>query len=429
MIEAWPNNEVLLEKEKINVMLVGNGGREHALDWKLSHSERIGDIFMVPDRVDPARYIRDTEQEVDLVIIGPDDPLADGVVDELRFLGYPTFGPTKSAAQIESDRPFSKLLMNATGVPTAPFRTFFDAKEAHTYVEFNQKPYYVKAGGLAKGKGALECLTTADAHQAITDILQKKMFGRAGAQIIIEEFLEGREISLHAVANDTSYLMFPSSQDYKKSEDGDKRLNTGGMGTITPVPWFNIDRVDRAGQLVVEPILRGLYSMGNDFNGLLFPGLMVNGQDTRVIEYNARFGDTETQVYMRTMKSDLLELIIASLNNSLDNFDLEWTDDFAVCIVAAGANYPDTSEAGLLIRGIKRAQKMDGVEIFLAGVIREGRRHYTAGGRILGVTAVGATLNSALDRGYAAMDEIRFEDKKTRADTKKIRTDIGSNAS
>ncbi len=402
-------------------MVVGSGGRERALAWKLAQSNRIGNLSIVPSGPDLIKFAQNPSNAIDLAVIGPDDDLARGIVDDFSRAGVPAFGPTQRAASIESSKPYAKRLMAENGVPTAAFRVFNNPDQAHKYIEARLGPLYVKAGGLALGKGAIECLTAKAAHEAVDDIMAKKLFGEAGDEVVIEDYLEGQEISLHAICDDKVYHMFPSSQDHKKSEEGDRGLNTGGMGTISPVPWFSQEKVNEAGLVVVRPILQAMHREGSDFSGLLYPGIMVTGENINVIEYNARFGDPETQVYMRRLKTDLLEVIIAALTHNLGKVELEWSDDFAVCIVAASGGYPGLYEKGKHIRGLDAANSMDGIEVFLAGATEQNGEYFTSGGRVLGVTAVGATLSAAIDSGYAAMEKIDFEGIK-------VRPDIGAKA-
>lgn len=421
MSETSANYDHLMEQDQLNVMVIGSGGRERALAWKLTQSNRAGNISVIPSSPDNIEFAQDPDNAIDLVVVGPDDDLARGIVNNLSQVGIPAFGPTQQAARIESSKPYAKRLMEKTGVPTATFEIFSDPAQAHEYIDMRQRPLYVKAGGLALGKGALECLTVDAAHEAVDDIVIRKIFGEAGNEVVVEDYLDGQEISFHAICDGETYQMFPSSQDHKKADKGDEGLNTGGMGTISPVPWFTQERVNESGLVIVKPILRAMHNEGNDFRGLLYPGAMVQGEDLNVLEYNVRFGDPETQVYMRRLKSDLLEIITATLAHRLDEVELEWSEDFAVCIVAASGGYPGSYEKGKRICGIDAAENMDGIKVFLAGTSEQDGEYFTSGGRVLGVTAVGATLGTALDSGYAAMEKIQFEGKK-------VRPDIGAKA-
>lgn len=421
MAETTINYDRLMEQEQLNVIVVGNGGREQALAWKLSKSERIGNLSVIPSGPNTVSFAKDPDNAIDLVVVGPDDDLASGLVDNLAQVGIPAFGPTQEAMRIESSKPYAKRVMDENGVPTAPFKVFSDPTRAHRYIDMAQRPHYVKAAGLALGKGALECLTTDDAHTAVDDIMVRNQFGAAGSRVVIEDYLEGQEISFHAFCDGETYRMFPSSQDHKKADEGDKGRNTGGMGTISPVPWFGQEAVNAAGLIVVQPVLTAMHNEGNDFSGLLYPGVMVKDGIVKVLEYNARFGDPETQVYMRRLKSDLLNVITATLAHRLDEVELEWSDDYAVCIVAASGGYPGPYEKNKRIEGIDVADSMDGIKVFLAGATEQDGKYFTSGGRVLGVTAVGATLSAALDAGYEAMDRIHF-------DGKKVRYDIGAKA-
>jgi phosphoribosylamine--glycine ligase len=421
MSEMTANYDHLMEQERVNVMVVGSGGRERALEWKLSQSERIGNLSVIPSSPNIVAFAQDPENAIDLVVVGSDDDLANGLVDDLARVRIPAFGPTQQAACIESSKPYAKRLMDENGVLTATFKIFRDPTRAHRYIDMGQQPRYVKAAGLALGKGALECLTPEAAHKAVDDIMVRKQFGEAGDEVVIEDYLEGQEISLHAICDGETYHMFPSSQDHKKANEGDKGLNTGGMGTFSPVPWFNQEAVNAAGLTVVRPILTALHKEGNDFSGLLYPGVMVKDGIAKVLEYNVRFGDTEAQTYMRRLESDLLDVITATLAHRLGEIKLEWSDDYAVCIVAASGGYPGSYEKDKRIEGLDVADSMDGIKVFLAGAIEQDGEYFTSGGRVLGVTAVGATLSAALDSGYDAMEKIHF-------DGKKVRYDIGAKA-
>jgi len=417
MSEALPNYDSLLELEKINVIVVGGGGRERALLWRLAQSNRIGNLSLVSSSSDPIEFAQDPDNDVSLAVIGSDDDLARGIVDDFTRMGIPAFGPTQQAARIESSKPYAKRTMLQSGVPTAAFGVYDNAELAHQRIDSDGVPVYVKAGGLALGKGAVECLTAEVAHKAIDDMMVKKVFGSAGDEVVIEELLRGQEISLHAICDGETYLMFDSSQDNKRRDAGDQGPNTGGMGTISPVPWFSQEDVKSAGLLAVQPILEAMHREGNDFSGLLYPGVMVDENGgIKVLEFNARFGDPETQVYMRRLKSDLLELFVGAVTHNLGGVELEWSDEFAACIIAASGGYPGSIEMGKRIYGIDEANSMNGIEVFLAGVAEQDGEYYTSGGRVLGVTAVGATLSAALDSGYAAMERIQFEGKKVRPD-------------
>jgi phosphoribosylamine--glycine ligase len=416
-IEAGRLEDLTVDSE-INVVITGGGARERALQWKLEQSERIGTVWMEADLDRAIDFALDPNNAIDMTIVSPDDHLAAGGVDRLFHAGMPAFGPTQEAAQIESSKAYGKRIMTQAGVRTAEFGVFDSPKDAHEYVDQSYRPLYVKASGLALGKGAIEALTAKEAHQAITDIMVDKKFKEAGDQVVIEDFLQGHELSLHAICDGLTYKMFPSSQDHKKALEGDKGLNTGGMGTLSPVPWFGEESVTESGLSIVKPVLQEMSNEGNPFTGLLYPGIIDDFIRRYVLEFNARFGDPETQVYMRRMKSDFLDLITHALAHRLDEFELEWSDDTAVCLVAASAGYPGSYAKGKLITGIEEAEEIDGVKIFLAGAQEEDGKLYTSGGRVLGVTAMGPDLATALDTGYAAMERIQFEGKT-------IRNDIG----
>lgn len=416
------------EADRLDVLLVeGSMGRAHALAWKLSQSQRIGRLCVAPgnggtwqvgenvpieatDILNIAAFAR--EELIDLVVVCPDKALELGTVDLLRELDIPTFGPTQRAAEIESSKSFAKRLMDEYGIPTASFEIFRDPDAAHRYVESVAHPVFVKAAKLAFGKGARPGPTKDIAHSEIEALMVEKIFGEAGEEIVIEEWLDGEEISLHAVVDGKDRLLFPSSQDHKQRDDHDLGPMTGGLGTIAPVPWFDMDQTEALAIKVIDPVLQALIDKDRRFQGTLYPGI----KGLKTLEYNARFGDPEAQVYMRLMKSDLLELMVATVNRRLDSFELEWHDGFAICVVMASGGYPDEYEIGKLITGLDDARKMRGIEIFHAGTRLEDGECYSNGGRVLGVTAVGKTVEETYDHAYAAVEAIHFDKEHHRGD-------------
>ncbi len=429
----------LENSESLDVLMVGDGGREHALLWKLAQSERIGRLAIVGDKAGideiaepigtsrPPRVLDiaklAAEDDFNLVVVSSDEWLGRGLVDMLIRRGIPAFGPSRQAATIETDKSFSKQLMIDSGVPTTDFKGFSRPEFAHKFADALVPPFYIKATGLTKGKGAFEISTLDEAHQLIDDLLVEKTLGDAGSTIVIEAYAEGQEVSLHSLADGRTSLPFISSQDHKQLSNGDQGPMTGGMGTIAPVPWFTTQHVATASTQVVDPILAALREQGRSFSGLLYPGIKVHASGLNVIEYNARFGDPEAQVYMRLLKSDLLELMVSSVCGTLHTQTLEWHDGYAACVVMAAANYPNTPQRGDVIRGLDRHGRAKGdAVVFHAGTKFDGGSFYTNGGRVLGVTAVGATLDEALKSAYAETDGIRFAGAQ-------FRTDIGQRPS
>ncbi len=416
---------------KRTILVVGSGGREHAIAWKLAQSPHCGKLYVAPGNGGTAQVaenvpiaVTDIEgmvafakkQAVDLVIVTPDDPLAAGMVDALQAAGLRAFGPVKKAAEIEASKAFSKRLMGERGIPTARFETFRDVAAAIKYVVEQAYPLVVKASGLALGKGVVVCADAAAAERAITAMMSDKEFGEAGAEVVIEEFLEGLEVSIHALSDGATFQLFPTAQDHKPVGEGDTGLNTGGMGTIAPVPGFGAETLQQAAETVVAPVLDGLRAEGRQFSGLLYPGLIMTSDGPKVLEFNARFGDPETQSYMRLLESDLVEVLDACVDGKLDSIRLKWVPGYAACVVLASGGYPGNYQKGLPIEGVEAAEKIEDVVVFHAGTKLVGNELQTAGGRVLGVTATGDSLQQALDKAYAAVKPISFEGMQYRRD-------------
>lgn len=426
-------------KRNLALLVVGGGGREHALGWKLKQSKDVGNIYFAPGNAGTAqigtnvaiqatditpllKFARD--RRIHLTIVGPDDALALGIVDDFQSAGLRIFGPTKAAAQIESSKAFAKNLMTTWSIPTAPYLTFTDHEKALQYVHNGGmfRPCMIKANGLALGKGAVPCHTFLDAKEALHEIMVEKKFGDAGNTVVIEDFLCGHEFSAHAIVHGEKFVLFPFAQDHKAALDGGKGENTGGMGTIAPLPWATKGIQDYVSDVVIESVLMGLKDGGMPFTGCLFPGLIQVGHLPTVLEYNARFGDPETQVFMRLLKSDLLELLDASVDNNLQSIDVKWQRGFAVCVVLASQGYPGVHQKEeRLITGIKDAQKIPGIVVFHAGTKDTNSGIVTSGGRVLGVSAYAKTLKCAIANAYDAIDFIHF-------DGMHYRTDIGREA-
>lgn len=413
------------------VLVIGSGGREHALAWKLSQSSLVDKIFVAPGNGGTADLAENVpiqaldfsalikfaqEKQIDLTIVGPDDPLAAGIVDEFKNVGLKVFGPTKEAAQIEASKAFSKKLMAENLVPTAEFKSFTSRDEALNYIKNVKLPVVVKASGLALGKGVIICQTREEAQEAINKMMKDNAFGDAGSTIVIEEFLEGKEVSIHVLSDGNQAIIFPPSQDHKQLHDGDKGPNTGGMGVFAPVVWVSKEQLNEIETRVVKSILEGLASNDTPFAGCLYPGLMLNDAGPKVLEYNARFGDPETQVYMRLMDADLYKLLLSCTEGNLDPASVTWKNGFAVCVVLASGGYPGEYKKGLSISGINEAEKIDGVVVFHAGTTKGVSGIKTSGGRVLNVTATGETLDDAINKAYEAVDRVNFDGMQYRKD-------------
>lgn len=413
-----------------DVLIVGAGGREHALAWKLSQSLRIGKLYIAPgnggtrslgenvpidgmDFENLAKFAK--EKNIALTIVGPDNPLGEGIVDFFKLHGLRAWGPVKAAAHIESSKVFSKRLMREAGVPTAEFEIFSNHDDALNYVREHGAPIVIKANGLSFGKGVYVCMTPADAEAALEEIMIQRVLKEAGNEVVIEEYLDGQEISIHALADGKDFVLFPPSQDHKQAGENDTGKNTGGMGAIAPVPWVSAETLADIGARIVRPTLRALAERGAPFVGILYPGLKMASSGTKVLEFNARFGDPECQVYMRLLKTDLLDVLEASTDGKLADMSIEWNSGFAVNVVLASGGYPDAYKKGFPITGIEEAEKIPGVVVFHAGTVFDGALK-TSGGRVLGVSAAGDTLQDALARAYEAVEKIQFKGKYFRRD-------------
>jgi phosphoribosylamine--glycine ligase len=417
----------------MDILIVGSGGREHALAWKLKRSPRIGTLYVAPGNGGTAAIAQNVpieamdfqklavfaaEKKIGLTIVSSDDPLAGGIVDAFEARGLRIWGPTKAAAQIESSKAFAKDFMKEAGIPTAEFSVFTSAPQALAYARTKSVPLVVKASGLALGKGVYVCQTMLEVETAVDEIMVKRIHKDAGNEVVIEEFLKGEEISIHALTNGSDHILFPPSQDHKRAQDGDKGANTGGMGAIMPVPWVTNEMMAKIESDVVVRAFDMFRKRGIQYKGLLYPGIMVTIDGPKVLEFNARFGDPECQAYMRLLKSDVLDLLEASTDGDLAPLknSIEWERGFAVNIVLASGGYPEKYETGFPITGIDEAERGEGVVVFHAGTKMQDGRLVTAGGRVLGVSAVAATLKQALDRAYTAINRIEFQGKYFRRD-------------
>ena len=416
----------------MKVLLIGSGGREHALAWKLAQSPHVTQMWSAPGNAGIARerlarngapvqcvnlgaedlpgllaFVR--EHHADLTVVGPDNPLALGIVDLWQQDGRRIWGPNRKAAQFEASKVFSQRFMEKYGIPTARAGAFADFAAASRFAASLGGRCAVKADGLALGKGVLICRDMAQADRAIEDVLVKGAFGRAGANIVIQELLEGIEISLHALCDGKTARLFPTAQDHKRALDGDLGLNTGGMGAYSPAPFLTKAELDAVGDSILQPWLRGCAAEGIDFHGILYPGVMLTQTGPKVLEFNARFGDPETQVYLTRLDNDLAELLTASIDGTLGKLDLRWNPMPAICVVMASGGYPGSYAKGKPILGLDEAARLPNTKVFHAGTAGAGDQVVTAGGRVLGITAWGKDLRTARDAAYAAVDTLCFE--------------------
>ncbi|KRB15022.1 phosphoribosylamine--glycine ligase [Mesorhizobium sp. Root695] len=413
----------------MNVLLLGSGGREHALAWKIASSPLLTKLYAAPgnpgiggeaelvkldtaDHAAVATFCR--EKEIDLVVVGPEGPLVAGIADDLRAENIRVFGPSKAAAQLEGSKGFTKDLCARYNIPTAAYGRFGDLASAKAYVEKTGAPIVIKADGLAAGKGVTVAMTLGEA-QAALDACFDGSFGAAGAEVVVEEFMTGEEASFFCLCDGTTALPFGTAQDHKRVGDGDTGPNTGGMGAYSPAPVMTPELVERTMREIIEPTMRGMAELGAPFSGMLFAGLMITDKGPKLIEYNTRFGDPECQVLMMRLKDDLLVLLNAATDGQLAHMSVRWRDEAALTVVMAARGYPGTPEKGSVIRGVEDAAS-DGVQIFHAGTAINGGALVANGGRVLNVTASGATVGEAQKRAYAALDRIDWPDGFCRRD-------------
>ncbi len=407
----------------MKVLVVGGGGREHALVWKIAQSPRVTAVFAAPgnagtaglarnvpiaaDDVDSLLAFAETEG-VDLTVVGPEAPLVLGIVDRFRRRGLRIFGPTADAARLEGSKAFAKAVMDRFGVPTAAYREFNDPAEARAYIREQGAPIVVKADGLAAGKGVTVARTVEEALTAVDVMMVDRTFGEAGGRIVVEECLEGEEASFLAFCDGRVVLPMASSQDHKPVFDDDQGPNTGGMGAYSPAPVVNPELFERIMDTVIRPVVDGLSREGSPYVGVLYAGLMIRGDEIKVLEFNCRFGDPECQPIVMRMKGDLVPVLEACVDGALDRVDLGWDPRPAVCVVMASGGYPGAYKKGLEIRGLDDAASLDDVVVFHAGTRLENGKVVTAGGRVLGVTALGDDIPSAIARAYRAVDRISW---------------------
>lgn len=416
----------------MKLLIIGSGGREHALVWKLAQSPHVTQLWCAPGNAGIAleRLARNgapvecvnlgaeelpqllafaEEKQADLTVVGPDNPLALGIVDLFQQHGLRIWGVNQQAARFESSKAFSQMFMEKHGIPTARAWVTNYPQAAKEIAASLGGRCVVKADGLALGKGVLICANQTEAGKAVDEIMVRKAFGTAGARVVIQEFLEGVEISLHALCDGQTAKLFPTSQDHKRALDGDLGLNTGGMGTYSPTPFLSETQLADTARKILDPFMRGCVAEGIDYRGILYPGVMLTKDGPKVLEFNARFGDPETQVYLTRLENDLVELLDASVSGTLGNTELQWSPLASVCVVMASGGYPGSYAKGKVISGLAAANGLPNTKVFHAGTATSGDQIVTNGGRVLGVTALGRDLSAAQAAAYAAVEQIRFD--------------------
>lgn len=416
----------------MRVLIVGGGGREHAIAWKVAQSPKVDKLYCAPGNagiaevaecvdIDVMDFDKLTafakEQAIDLTIVGPDDPLAAGAVDAFEAAGLRVFGPRKNAAILEGSKAFSKDLMKKYGIPTAAYETFDNPEAALAYLETADMPIVLKADGLALGKGVLICNDLEEAKEGVKTLMLDKQFGSAGNRIVVEEFMTGREVSVLSFVDGKTIKIMTSAQDHKRAKDGDQGLNTGGMGTFSPSPFYTEEVDAFCKEYIYQKTVDAMSAEGREFKGIIFFGLMLTAKGPRVLEYNARFGDPETQVVLPRMKNDIVDVFEACIDGTLDQVDLQFEDNAAVCVVLASDGYPEHYEKGFKISGLKKFKDADGYYVFHAGSkFHEDGDIVTNGGRVLGVTATGKDLKEARANAYQATEWVEFGNKYMRHD-------------
>ena len=416
----------------MKVLVIGGGGREHAICWKLSKSPKVDELYCAPGNVGIAEVakcvdigVMDFEkmadfakkEAFDLIVVGPDDPLAGGIVDVLEEKGLRVFGPRKNAAILEGSKAFSKDLMKKYGIPTAAYETFDTPEAALKYLETAPVPIVLKADGLALGKGVLICNTREEAKEGVKTLMLDKQFGHAGDRIVVEQFMTGREVSVLSFVDGKTIKIMTSAQDHKRAKDGDQGLNTGGMGTFSPSPFYTPEVDEFCKKHIYQATVDAMKAEGREFKGIIFFGLMLTADGPKVLEYNARFGDPETQVVLPRMKNDIVDVFEACVDGTLDQIDLQFEDNAAVCVVLASDGYPEHYEKGKKITGLENFKDKDGYYVFHAGSKFDAEGNIlTNGGRVLGVTATGKDLKEARANAYKATEWVNFENKYMRHD-------------
>lgn len=420
-----------MTEEAMKVLIVGGGGREHAIATSVAKSSKVDKIYCAPGNAGIGLIAECVpigamefdkivafakEKEIDLTIVGMDDPLVGGLVDRLEEAGLKAFGPRKNAAILEGSKAFSKDLMKKYGIPTAAYENFDNAEDALNYLKTASFPIVLKADGLALGKGVLICNTLEEAQAGVKSIMLDKQFGTAGNRMVIEEFMTGREVSVLSFVDGKTIKTMTSAQDHKRAGDGDTGLNTGGMGTFSPSPFYTEEVDEFCKKYIYQATVDAMAAEGREFKGIIFFGLMLTERGPRVLEYNARFGDPEAQVVLPRMKNDLIEVMEACINGTLDQIDLQFEDNAAVCVVLASDGYPVKYEKGFLIHGLEKFEGQDNYFCFHAGTKQTPEGIVTNGGRVLGITAKGKDLKEARKNAYAATEWVSFENKYMRHD-------------
>lgn len=425
----------------MNILIVGGGGREHAIAAALKKSPKVEKLWCAPgnggiSRIAECFPVKATDLEgicalaeklqPDYVFVAPDDPLVMGLVDKLNEKGFKTFGPRANAAVLEGSKAFSKGLMKKYGIPTAAYETFTDAEKAVAYIkERNSYPAVIKCDGLALGKGVIIAQNFEEAADAVKSMMIDGKFGKSGAEVVIEEFMRGVEVTVLAFTDGKTVKPMVSSMDHKRANDNDEGLNTGGMGTIAPNPCYTKEIADEAMEKIFLPTIKAMQTEGRPFKGCLYFGLMLTDEGAKVVEYNCRFGDPETQVVLPLLETDFVDIIEAVYNETLENLDIKWSDKACACVVMASGGYPEKYETGKEIAGLDENGQTDGAYVYHAGTKLENGKFYTAGGRVLGVTAAGDNLKTALDEAYTAVGKISFEKAHFRRDIGKKALESG----
>lgn len=415
----------------MKILIVGSGGREHAIAWKIAQSKKVTKLYCAPGNAGIAEYADCVdigamefdrlaafakEKEIDLTVIGMDDPLVGGIVDVFEAQGLRIFGPRKNAAILEGSKSFSKDLMKKYHIPTADYENFTDPKAALSYLEKAKFPIVLKADGLALGKGVLICNTLEEARDGVKSIMLDKQFGAAGNTMVIEEFMMGREVSVLSFVDGKTIKTMTSAQDHKRAKDGDQGLNTGGMGTFSPSPFYTKEVDEFCKQYIYQATVDAMAAEGRPFQGIIFFGLMLTEEGPRVLEYNARFGDPEAQVVLPRMKNDIVDVFRACVDGTLHAINLEFEDNAAVCVVLASDGYPVSYEKGFVIDGLDQFKEKEGYYVFHAGTKKTDAGIVTNGGRVLGVTAKGGNLQEARENAYKAIELVKFKNKYYRND-------------
>lgn len=415
----------------MKVLVIGGGGREHTLVWKIAQSPKVSKIYCAPGNAGISQLAQcadiDAEnidklanfaqkEEIDLTVVGPELPLSKGIVNEFNKKSLRIFGPSKEATEIESSKVFSKYLMKKYNIPTANYQVFQDSEKAFDYIKQQTFPLAIKADGLAAGKGVFIVKDLVQARDALDALMEEKKFGEAGKQVVIEEFLEGEEVSILAFCDGKTVVPMVSSQDHKKIFDNDQGPNTGGMGAYSPVPFYPDEFERRVLEEILKPTIKGLWSEGREYQGVLYAGLILTKEGPKVLEFNARFGDPETQVILPRLKTDLVDILIAVIEKNLDKINIEWEDNATVCVVVASRGYPGKYQKGKVISGLERLEKMKKIMVFHAGTKLEDNKIITSGGRVLGITAWDETISKAREKAYKGVKKIYFEDMYYRKD-------------